>query len=278
MNLESQKGKIAKIRTAGFFTKGVVYILIGSLTFLAAFNQGGDVSSTDGAVKYLLTLPLGKILGAIVALGLLAYTLWRFYQALFLPNSTEKKDLKKGFKRFRYFYSGVFYGVIAYSFLEPLLDDVMDSNGNGSGSKEGFEEKAALWELLSSEWGKIVIWILAAILAGQALWQFKIARDGKYMRKIDNYPDIKHEYDFIRRSGKFGYVARGVVFGIISFFLVKVILQHNANVYRGTEGALQYLLSFSYGSFLLGATALGLIGYGIFHVMVARHADWTSLQ
>lgn len=277
MNLQPDEGYVAKVRSAGFFTKGLVYVLIGILTFLAAFDQGGDVSSTEGAINYLLTLPLGKIMGAIIALGLLAYTLWRFYQMIFLPGTDNSgKNVKGGFKRFRYFYSGVFYGVIAYSFLEPLLDSLFGKSE--AGPEEGSEEKAALWELLSTDWGKMVIWLLAAVVAGQALWQFKIARDGKFMKKIDNDPDIRHEYNFIRRSGIFGYIARGVVFGIISFFLVKVILQHNANIYNGTEGALQYLLSFSYGSLLLGATALGLIGYGIFHIMVARHANLTTLQ
>lgn len=277
MNLEPDKGHVAKVRTAGFFTKGIVYVLIGTLTFLAAFDQGGEISSTDGAMKYLLTLPFGKTLGALVGIGLGAYTLWRFYQALFLPGTKiQDKNIKSGFKRLRFLYSGVFYGFIAYSFLGPILTGF--SVGNGGNSEGDFEEKAALWELLSTGYGKVILWILAAVVAGQALWQFKIARDSKFMKKIDNYPQIKHEYDFIRRAGKFGYMARGVVFGIISFFLVKVILQHNANAYRGTEGALQYLLSFSYGSLLLGTTALGLIAYGVFHIMVARHANLTTLN
>lgn len=277
MTLEPDEGLVAKVRSAGFFTKGIVYVLIGTLTFLAAFDQGGEVSSTDGAIKYLLTLPLGKVLGAAVGLGLLAYTLWRFYQTLFLPGTAIRdKNIKSGFKRLRFFYSGIFYGFIAYSFLEPLLTGF--SMANGSNSEGVQEEKAALWELLSTDYGKLLLWILAAVVAGQALWQFKIAKDGKFMKKIDNYPDLKHEYAFIRRSGIFGYVARGIVFGIIAYFLVKVILRHNANMYKGTEGALQYLLSFDYGPFLLGATALGLIAYGIFHIMVARHANLTTLN
>lgn len=276
MSFKPDKGHVAKVRSAGFFTKGAVYILIGTLTFLAAVDQGGDISSTGGAVNYLLTLPLGQVLGAAVGVGLLAYTLWRFYQAFFLPRTYfADKGLKSGFKRFRFFYSGIFYGIIAYSFLKPLLTN---GPGNGKSNGSGAEEKAALWELLSTDWGKAVIWLLAAVVAGQAIWQFKLAHEEKFMQKIDNYPDVKHEYDFIRRSGKWGYASRGVVFGIISFFLVKVILQHNANIYKGTEGALQYLLSFSYGSWLLAATALGLIAYGIFNIMVARHANLTRIQ
>lgn len=278
MNLNPDKGYVAKVRSAGFFTKGIVYSLIGILTFMAAFNLGGEVMSTDGVIMFLLSLPLGKILGAIVALGLFAYTLWRLYEMLFLPgfSTGSEKFAKKGFKRFRYFYSGAFYGILAYSFAKPLIKELTGSRSIEN--KSGGESKAALWELLSSDWGSAVIWLLALIIAGQAFWQFKLAYSAKFMKKIDNYPDIKHEYDVIRKSGRLGYSARGVVFGIISFFLIKVVVQHNADIYKGTEGALQYLLNFSYGNFLLGATAVGLIGYGVFNLMVARHADLTTIQ
>lgn len=279
MNFDPDEAHVAKIRSAGFFTKGVVYSLVGILTFMAAFDLGGDIASTDGVINFLLSLPLGKLLGAMVAVGLLAYTLWRLYEMLFLPRfSGGSKKAKKGFKRFRYFYSAVFYGFIAYSFAKPLIKDLTGKESLGSPSGENMEQKAALWDLLSSDMGKYVIWALAIIIAGQAFWQFKLAYTTKFMKKIDNYPNIKHEYDVIRNSGRVGYAARGTVFGIISFFLIKVILQHNAEAYKGTEGALQYLLSFSYGSFLLGATALGLLGYGIFNMMVARHADYTNIN
>lgn len=280
MNLSPDKGYVAKLRSAGFLTKGIVYFLIGTLTFMAAFDLGGDVTSTNGVIQFLLSLPLGMILGGIVALGLFAYTLWRLYEMLFLPgfNSGSEKVVKKGFKRFRYLYSSILYGILAYSFARPLIKDLFGGSSIEADSGRDSQSKAALWELLSKDWGSAVIWLLALVIAGQAFWQFKLAYSAKFMKKIDNYPDIKHEYDVIRKSGRLGYSARGVVFGIISFFLIKVALQHNANIYRGTEGALQYLLSLSYGSFLLGAIAVGLIGYGIFNLMVARHADLTTIQ
>lgn len=280
MNTQPDPGHIAKIRSAGFFTKGVVYVLIGSLTFMAAFGMGGDIASTDGVVNFLLELPLGKILGGIVALGLIAYSFWRIYQMLVRPGKKNNKpeDIKGGFTRFRYFYSAVFYGIIAYSFAKPLFKDLMGKGGSQGPSENSSEQKAALGELLSKDWGEIAIWALAIIIAAQAVWQFRLAYSAKFMKKIDNYPDIKHEYDFIRKSGRLGYMARGFVFGIISFFLVRVVLLHNAQVYKGTEGALQYMLSFSYGSLLLGVTAVGLIGYGVFNIMVARHANLTTIK
>ncbi|MFZ0489669.1 MAG: DUF1206 domain-containing protein [Salegentibacter sp.] len=281
MKNNSKTGKIAKVRSAGFFTKGLVYFLIGALTFMAALGLGGDISSKDGVISFLLQLPLGKILVGIVALGLFAYSLWRLYQIFREPidqNGKTKENFRKGFKKFRYFYSGILYAFIAYSFAKPLIQSFAKQAQSSGGSGDNETQKAALGELLSHSWGPALIWIAAIIVAGQALRQFYLAYTAQFMKKIDNYPNIKHEYDLIRNAGRIGYSARGVVFGVLSFFLVKVILQHNANAYKGTEGALQYLLSYSYGSFLLAAVALGLIGYGIFNMMVARHANFTTLN
>lgn len=270
---------IAKIRSAGFFTKGIVYFLIGTLTLMATAGLGGDLTSTSGVVRFLLTLPLGKVLGAIIALGLLAYTGWRLYEMLFLPRFSDTSDspIKRNFRRFRLLYSGVFYGFIAYSFIKPFLKTINRKAFRASDTA-GDQEKEALSELLSSDGGKLAIWIIALIIGAQALWQFKIAISASFLKKIDNYPDFRNEYEIIRKSGRIGYAARGIVFGIISFFLIKVILLHNANVYKDTEGVLEYLFALSYGSVLSGAIALGLIGYGIFNMMVARHADFTSIE
>lgn len=271
---EKYSGKIAKIRLAGYFTKGIVYVLLGTLTFMAAFDLGGDVSSRDQVIAFLLKLPFGKVLVGLTALGLFAYTLWRIYQAFFNPNNNgNKKKLQSIFTRFRYFYSGIFYGIIAYSFSRPLISNFTSNEAFEENSEDNGDEKAALWELLTSDWGKTIIWSIAIILAAQSFWQFSLAYRANFMTKIDKDPKLKEEYYFIKRAGRVGHTARGVVFGIISFFMVQVIIQHNADAYRGTEGALQYLLSFSYGSFLLGTVALGLMGYGIFNIMVARHAN-----
>lgn len=279
MTLNSDSGKIAKIRSAGFFAKGIVYILVGTLTFLAAIGEGGDIASTDGVVNFFLKLPFGKVMGAVVALGLIMYAIWRIYQALFVPNGDSNNGKAKSFfRRVRFFYSAALYGYVAYSFARPLIKDLAGNEHTGGPSENSQNQQAALGELLSHDYGKWIIWAIVIVVGIQALWQFKLAYSATFLKKIDQNPTIKHEYQLIKKSGRIGYCARGVVFGIISFFLAKVVLLHNSDAYKGTEGALQYLLTFSYGSLLLGITALGLAGYGIFNLMVARHANLTRIQ
>ncbi len=38
---------IAKIRSLDFFTKGMVYLILGVLTFMAAFNWGESILSSN---------------------------------------------------------------------------------------------------------------------------------------------------------------------------------------------------------------------------------------
>jgi len=65
--------------------------------------------------------------------------------------------------------------------------------------------------------------------------------------------------------------ARGVVFGIIGFFLVQAALNSNANEARGLSGALRALEQQSYGQWVLGIVALGLIAYGFYMLVLARY-------
>ncbi len=73
------------------------------------------------------------------------------------------------------------------------------------------------------------------------------------------------------KAGKIGYVARGIVWIIIGYLFLKAAMQSNPSQAGGSGSAFSFLENSSYGSFLLGAVAVGLICYGIFMFMRARH-------
>lgn len=264
----SEEDGAQRVRQIGLIAKGVVYSLLGGLTAMAAAGLGGDISGKKGVIQFLLGLPAGKVLVSIVALGLVCYALWRIYQAYRDPKNDDNDD-NRWATRFRYLYSAVFYGAIAFTFAKALFA--------GSSSGGGDKKKAVLAELLDKDWGPWVIGAIALIVAGQALFQFWQGYSAKFLKKIDDQPEDNRTYNLIKYSGRFGYYARGVVFGIISFFLFKVISAHSAEAYSGTEGVFQYLLGLSFGKVLMGIVALGLVGYGVFNIMVARHSELTRI-
>ncbi|HLM61390.1 MAG TPA: DUF1206 domain-containing protein, partial [Pyrinomonadaceae bacterium] len=65
--------------------------------------------------------------------------------------------------------------------------------------------------------------------------------------------------------------ARGIVFGVIGFFLVLAALHSNASEAQGVSGALQFLEQQTLAPWLFGLVALGLAAYGFYMFVLARY-------
>jgi hypothetical protein len=73
------------------------------------------------------------------------------------------------------------------------------------------------------------------------------------------------------RMSRFGLAARGVVFAIVGTFLVVAAYHEDSGEARGVGGALHVLEEQTYGRWLLGAVALGLVAYGAYQFILARY-------
>jgi hypothetical protein len=64
-----------------------------------------------------------------------------------------------------------------------------------------------------------------------------------------------------------------VVFALIGVFVTKAAIDYDPKDAIGLDGALQKLAHQSYGPWLLGLTAAGLVCYGIYCLVDARYRD-----
>ncbi|MDO1498990.1 DUF1206 domain-containing protein [Winogradskyella maritima] len=89
--------KIKKVAYTGFIAKGAVYGITGILAFLAAFNLGGSKAGKFQVIEFLEKQPFGKVLLALLGIGLICYALWRFIQSIQDPENigTDNKGLVK---------------------------------------------------------------------------------------------------------------------------------------------------------------------------------------
>lgn len=71
--------------------------------------------------------------------------------------------------------------------------------------------------------------------------------------------------------GTVGHLARMVVFGLVGVFLIRAAIDFNPGKAVGLDGALARLDHASYGPFLLGLVAAGLIAFGIYSLSDARY-------
>ncbi len=253
--------KLKKVARAGYAIKGGVYALTGILTFLAAVNLGGQKAGKLQVIKYLDKQPFGNALLVIVALGLACYATWRFIQSFGDPEGIGS-DKKAIVKRIAYFISGCIYlGLAVFSVLQLFGSE--SSSGSSSDHKSQF---------LATSTGLIVLVIIGAIIVATGIYQFVRVYKQEYTKKFDlKSMQEEKRRKTIKNTANFGLSARGVIFIIIGFSAIKAGISSNPSQIKSASQAFSFLEKSAYGAWLMGIVALGLIGYGIYMFMMAKH-------
>jgi Domain of Unknown Function (DUF1206) len=244
---------------SGFVARALIYGIIGILAIKLALGDGGKAVNQQGALKTVAHQPAGKVLLILVAIGLAGYALWRLTRAL-LGHGPEDSDSR--FDRVAALGSGLVYAGLCAVAVEILLG----SGGSGSGNTHKTTAGVLGWP-----GGPWLVGIAGAALIGVGLYQ------GYRGISKDFLDDSKTEEmgpwtrDWIEWIGTFGHLARMVVFAMIGVFLIKAAIDFNPNKAVGVDGALAKLANHSYGPYLLGVVAAGLIAFGAYSLSDARY-------
>jgi hypothetical protein len=239
---------------------GVVYVLVGVLAVQAAFGGGGKTASQESALRQVLLAPLGWVLLGLIAIGLLAYAMWRLFQGILDPEN-EGRDSKGVVKRFDHVINGLFHAALAFSAGQLAL-----GVGGGGGSLDDWTKR-----LMAQPFGRWLAVIAGAVIVGAGLYQFYNAYKADFRDELKTGEMSTREHRWTTRSGRLGYAARGVVFGVIGIFLVQAAPQTDPDEARGLGGALEILARQPFGPYILGAVAIGLVAYGVFMFVMARY-------
>ena len=106
--------------------------------------------------------------------------------------------------------------------------------------------------------------------AGTGLFQIYLALSNQYKQIIEVSVMDSKAKKLLIKSGKIGYVARGIVWLIIAYFLLLAALQSDSSEAGDSNAALNFMER-EFGSFTLATIALGLLCYGIFMFVRARY-------
>ena len=258
----TERSSITRIAQAGLVAKGIVYVLLGMLAFMAAFEIGGQSTNSadrSGVFDLIRDLPAGTTLLALVAVGLVCYSIWRGIEAF---RSNHRGEEIKWSKRARYFFSGLTYLSVALTAGRLLLYNRQDSGG-------GNQKLAS--NLLNQSHGQWLLGAAALIMAAVGVYQLYYGLSEKYRKHVQGLSLSTPASSLLLRSGKIGYVARGIVWLVIAWLLLKAALHANAAEAGDTAQAFRFVESSTAGSILLGALGVGLIAYGVFNFIRARH-------
>lgn len=245
---------------SGYAARGVVYLLIGFMAFLAAIGGGGQTTDSKGALRELLSQPFGDILLGAVAVGLVGYAGWRLVQALFDADDhgTDAKGLAVR--------GGLLVSAVTHALLAFFAVSLIVGMGGGSGGEGGTSDWTA--KLMSQPFGR---WLVA--LVGVAVIGVGIAHAVKAFKEKfkDRMQMGRNTMRWFSPLAKFGLSARAVVFFIIGGFFILAAVQAQPEEARGLGGALRTLQQEAYGPYLLGVVALGLVAFGVYSLVQARY-------
>jgi hypothetical protein len=254
---------VEKAARVGFVAKGVIYAIIGVYAVKMAFGDGGAILGGKEATQQVAIQPFGQVLLALLGFGLAAYALWRLLQAGLDIGGSDDSGAKNAAKRIGRAASGLIYGFLAFTCFQTLVNA-----GSSGGGKMSY-----LHQLLMADGGQWVAIALGVAVIGAGVYQLYKAKTLEFQKKFETRRMSRTELTWTTRLGRFGLAARGVVLGIIGYFLVQAGLTASASQAKGTGGALREIASASYGSILLGLVAIGFIAYAVYMFASARYRD-----
>ena len=257
----------AAVARTGFAAKGVVYIVIGVLALETALHSGAAAPDQRGALLAIYGQPFGRVLLAIVGLGLLAYALTSFIRAAIDPEH-EGHDAKGSATRIGDAVIGVAYASLGIGALQ-LAFLAHASTGVNKGSNTTTQDYTA--RMLAAPAGVALVTLVGLIVAGAAIALAYQAISGHFTRHfaLDQMSEVTRRAVTI--VGRCGLLALSVVLAITAIFLIVAAWQHNPGQAKGLSGALTTLAQQPFGPALLVVVALGLLAYGIYSFAEARY-------
>jgi len=247
---------------AGFFVKGVLYMVVGWLAASAALGAGGRLTSSDGALLSVLRRPYGRVLLLVAASGLLGYAVWRFTQAIVDPDR-EGTDWKGLAIRASYAVRGGAYALLGWQALR--LHRGLRVEGDG--------QREAVDTLFSLPLGEWVLVLIGLGLIGYAGNEGRRAYQARLPSDLDTGRLRSEAGAWAVTVSRFGLAARAIVFTLIGATAIQAGVTGRAGEMEGTEGALRILAHQpgQVGRWMLAIVGIGLIAYGFYQLVHARY-------
>jgi Domain of Unknown Function (DUF1206) len=241
-----------------------MYALVGVLALKVALLRRGQTPDRESALHVIADERFGRFLLGAIAVGLAGYALWQLARAV-LGGNLEGGEDEGIFKRIGYAARGVFYGALFVSTTMIVL-------GADEGGSKGEEDRATAY-VLDLPAGPLIVGAIGAGFLAAGVFNLYRGATGKFREKLKLIKLSEAQDKAFTVIGVIGFIARGIVFGLIGVFLVRAAYQYDPEETVGIDGALAEIAHADYGPLLLGLTAAGLFAFGLYSFVEARYRE-----
>ncbi len=245
----------------GYAAKALLYIVVGVLALQSALGNGGQTTGSRGALTTLVRQDFGALILVVIAAGLFGYAAWRIIEAILDPEhrGTSAKGLAV---RTSFAVRGIVHAALG-------LQAVRLATGTARGRGHAVEAWTA--RLLDAPFGRWLVVGVGLAVAGYGIYQLYRAWVAKLSRQLDLASLSREAGSWLLHVCRCGIAARGVVFGICGWYLVRAGIAHDATAAADTGEALGVIAHQRFGDVLLAIVAVGLIAYGAYEIVQARY-------
>ncbi len=250
------------VARAGYASRGVVYLVIGTFALLAALGPT-DRKGSEGALEVLLRQPFGQGLVLLMIGGLTGYVAWRLVQSL-LDTDDHGWSLRGLAVR-----GGLLGSAATHAVLALYAASLLGLIAGGSDTDPSLADRIA---------GVVgttpVLFVLCLTFTGVALAHVVKAARRRY---ADHFEASERVMRFVHPVSILGLAARGTLWGIAAFLLARRLWDDtpDRNEPPGLREELAWIQTLPGGQWLLAGAGIGLL---LFAAYSLSEAIWRRIN
>lgn len=235
-----------------------MYVVIGWIALEIAFGKARQQADRTGALHALSATPFGVAALWVLVVGFFGMAVWRLSEAAW-PVGEGRKATARALA----FAKAVFYAVIGYGVLKYAI-------GAGAPQSSNNQSVDLTATLLRHTGGQLVVVVIGLAFIGSGLYLGYQAWRERFLKELELGRLRRRTRQIVEGLGRFGGIARGIVFITAGVFLVVAAVRSQPQQAKGIDSSLRALAATPVGPWLLAIVAIGLVMFGLFSWCEAR--------
>jgi hypothetical protein len=255
-----------RLARIGFIAKGLVYLAVGWLAFVAASGEGGKTTSATGALADGTNTEVGRLLIGLVALGLFIHAVFRALLALVAEPYGDTKPTQRLIRRVANTVAALFYFGLGTTAAVMAQGSKASAHANDDASMQ----HGSAWVLHAPLGRPLLIAVACGVFIAALVQLFHAGWPGDFGRRLRVEAMNDRQRAVVAAVGRLAYLSRATILATIAFYLWRAGIDRAPREARGSGGALHAAWEFPHGNILLAMMAAGMIAVGAFAFLEAR--------
>ena len=246
----------------GWAAKAVVYLALAWLVYQMATGTASEEASTTGALKLIQDATGGRLVLIVLGIGLLLYAVGRILEVTTLATG----QIEKSDKAQAAVMSVVYLALAISAFTAAGI-----STGGGGQGGGGSSQQQGAAVLLDLPFGRILVGLVGLGVIALGAYTIKKGVEKEFLPTLRTGEMSSTVRTWSERIGVAAYVTKGLILGLLGWFLLQAAITYDSQKAVGLDGALQRVAQADWGKALLLAVAVGLLAYALFCALEARY-------